>query len=98
MAKKVKDRQVHENIRLITGWLFLAVGLYLLIAFGSYLFTWTVDQSLLSQEDILASGEKAANSGGILGNRVAHFFYWSSPGNRCFYNSSFSGYFGCGLS
>jgi len=74
MAKKVKDRQVHENIRLITGWLFLAVGLYLLIAFGSYLFTWTVDQSLLSQEDILASGEKAANSGGILGNRVAHFF------------------------
>ena len=74
MAKKVKDRQVHENIRLITGWLFLAVGLYLLIAFGSYLFTWTVDQSLLGQEDILASGEKAANSGGILGNRVAHFF------------------------
>jgi len=70
-SDKEKKLNVRENIRLITGWLFLALGVYLLIAFVSYLFTWTVDQSLLSHDDIFVPEAEVANSGGIIGN------YWS---------------------
>jgi DNA segregation ATPase FtsK/SpoIIIE, S-DNA-T family len=66
-----KKQRIHDNFRLIAGWLFLAVGLYLLIAFVSYLFTWTVDQSLLSQGGMSDPQADAANSAGLIGN------YWS---------------------
>lgn len=68
---KEKKQRIGDNIRLITGWLFLALGIYLLVAFVSYLFTWTVDQSLLSREDLFVPEAGVANSGGLIGN------YWS---------------------
>ncbi len=67
-----KKQRIRDNVRLIAGWLFLAVSLYLLVAFVSYLFTWTVDQSLLSHEHLFDSRAEAANSGGLIGN------YWSN--------------------
>ncbi len=67
-----KKQRIRDNFRLITGWLFLAVGLYLLTAFVSYLFTWTVDQSLLSQGGLSDPQAEAANSTGLIGN------YWSN--------------------
>ncbi len=71
MDKKPKRR---ENIRIIAGWLVLALGIYLLITFVSYLFTWTVDQSLLSRDNILISEIDAANKGGLIGVRWSHLF------------------------
>ena len=65
MASEKKQR-IRDNVRLITGWIFLAAGIFLLIAFVSYLFTWTVDQSLLSREELFASRSRSTNSGGIL--------------------------------
>lgn len=62
MTGKTKD-----SIRLVIGWLFLALGVYTLIAFGSYVFTWTIDQSLLDQENMLSNLVTAKNSGGKLG-------------------------------
>ena len=73
MASEKKQR-IRDNVRLITGWIFLAAGIFLLIAFVSYLFTWTVDQSLLSREELFASEAEAANSGGILGTVWADLF------------------------
>ena len=63
MTKKLQRR---ENIRIVAGWLVLAVGIYLLITFVSYLFTWTVDQSLLSRDNLLVTEMEAANRGGLL--------------------------------
>lgn len=81
MAQKNKPRKQQEvpaatsttkdSIRAIAGWLFLAIGVYLLIAFVSYLFTWTADQSLL---DGVQNGEKALNGAGLTGNKWAHLF------------------------
>jgi S-DNA-T family DNA segregation ATPase FtsK/SpoIIIE len=67
-----KKQRIRDNFRLIAGWLFLAVGLYLLVAFVSYLFTWTVDQSLLSEGGMSDPQAEAANSAGLIGN------YWSN--------------------
>jgi len=67
-----KKQRIRDNFRLIAGWLFLAVGLYLLIAFVSYLFTWTVDQSLLSEGSVSNLQSEPANSAGLIGN------YWSN--------------------
>ena len=50
MTNKLQRR---ENIRIVAGWRVLAGGIYLLITFVSYLFTWTVDQSLLSRDNLL---------------------------------------------
>lgn len=71
MTKKLQRR---ENIRIVAGWLVLAVGIYLLITFVSYLFTWTVDQSLLSRDNLLVTEMEAANRGGLLGARWSHWF------------------------
>ncbi len=69
-----------ERIPKLLGVLFLFIGLYLFIAFFSYLFTWHIDQdrvlrfnwSLLFQSDI-----EMANWLGRLGAIVSNmFFYW----------------------
>ncbi len=67
----VAQRTSKETVRAIAGWLFLAIGVYLLIAFVSYLFTWTADQSLI---DGVQAGEKARNSAGLVGNKWSHLF------------------------
>ncbi|HOG25388.1 MAG TPA: DNA translocase FtsK 4TM domain-containing protein [Bacteroidales bacterium] len=70
------ERKKHsrEIVRLTAGWIFLGLGVFLLVAFVSYLFNWTVDQSLLSGDNLLIPEDKAANSGGFAGNRLANLF------------------------
>ena len=54
----------------------LAVGVFTLmtlLAVVSYLFTWTADQSLLSEPDMMSSGVEAANAGSKLGYKWSRF-------------------------
>jgi len=37
-SDKEKKNRIRDNIRIISGWLFLALGAFLLVAFVSYLF------------------------------------------------------------
>ena len=69
-----RKKSTREIIRLIAGWLFLGLGVFLLVAFVSYLFNWTVDQSLLSGDHLFIPEDSAANSGGFAGNRWADLF------------------------
>jgi acetyl esterase/lipase len=62
MTKKLQRR---ENIRIVAGWLVLAVGIYLLITFVSYLFTWTVDQSL-PPALVIVGGRDSLHNEGVL--------------------------------
>jgi len=73
-SDKEKKNRIRDNIRIISGWLFLALGAFLLVAFVSYLFNWTVDQSLLSGDSLFMPEDSAANSGGFIGNRWADLF------------------------
>ena len=46
------------------GWAMAAVTLYVLISVGSYLFTWKVDQSLLTSADMMSKDVSVLNWGG----------------------------------
>ncbi len=68
-----------ERVPKLIGILFLLAGLYLLIAFTSYLFTWKVDQSDVLQFSwsLLLGNYEMANWLGRLGAIVSNmFFYW----------------------
>ena len=62
-----------EQIRIATGILFVAFGIYLLVAFVSFLLSGGADQSLLSDTTQLLtnSGVKATNEGGKGGVWIA---------------------------
>ena len=66
----------------------LTLGLFTLCTFVfivSYLFTWTSDQSLLSQPDMMDSNVHAANAGSKLGYRWSRFLV-----QQCFGLGSFA--------
>ncbi|MDY0174274.1 MAG: DNA translocase FtsK [Bacteroidales bacterium] len=63
-----------EIIRIVASWLMLAVGVYLLIAFVSFLFHWSTDQSTLSLGYNSSPDIQIANKGGIVGLRWAQLF------------------------
>lgn len=73
---KFKDERIYKLIGLFC----IFIGLYLFIAFTSYLFTWRTDQSLVLEHSwgFLYEGEiGAANWLGRLGAIVSNmFFYW----------------------
>ena len=64
--------QLGRNLRLLTGILLALIALYTLATLISYVFTWSKDQSLLSNPELFAPGQKAFNIGGKLG------FLWSN--------------------
>ena len=55
------------------GWAMAAVTLYVLISVASYLFTWKVDQSLLTSADMMSKDVSVLNWGGKTGYDLSHF-------------------------
>ncbi len=64
--------QFWRNVRLLTGILLALIALYTLATLISYIFTWSKDQSLLSNPELFSPGQKAFNIGGKLG------FLWAN--------------------
>jgi DNA segregation ATPase FtsK/SpoIIIE, S-DNA-T family len=70
-----KDERTHK----IIGVIFLLIGLFLFIAFTSYLFTWSVDQDQVMANGfryLIAEDVKATNLLGRLGALTAHVFIY----------------------
>ena len=61
-----------RNVRLLTGILLALIALYTLATLISYIFTWSKDQSLLSNPELFSPGQRAFNIGGKLG------FLWAN--------------------
>lgn len=78
MAKRKRQREplfseeTKRSIRISFGVLFLLVAIYSLATLVSYIFTWNVDQSLLSDRTALKEAKEVANIGGKLGLQWAH--------------------------
>ena len=62
-----------STLRKFAGWAVAAVTVYLLVSVGSYLFTWKLDQSLLSTPDMLSKEVSVHNWGGKTGYELSHF-------------------------
>ncbi|HMF71911.1 MAG TPA: DNA translocase FtsK 4TM domain-containing protein, partial [Flavitalea sp.] len=78
-----KDERTHK----IMGVISLLCGLFLLIAFASYLFTWKVDQDKVFRGiSILwpSEGVKTSNLMGNLGAVIAHQFFYNGFGLASF--------------
>ena len=67
-----KPSQFWRNARLLTGILLALIALYTLATLVSYIFTWSKDQSLLTNPELFSPGQKAFNIGGKLG------FLWAN--------------------
>ena len=75
-AKRRKGGEPSQNARLarlITGMVFAIVAIYTLVVLISYIFTWTRDQSLITNASMMDSDVIAWNSGGKLGFLWADF-------------------------
>ena len=71
-AARKGPSQFWRNVRQLTGILLALVALYTLATLVSYIFTWSKDQSLLSNPELFSPGQKAFNIGGKLG------FLWAN--------------------
>lgn len=60
-----------DVLRISTGIFFLVLALFTIVSLISFLFTWSDDQSLLSNDNILSNIVSADNGGGKIG------FFWS---------------------
>ena len=61
-------------LRILLGFIFLAITIFTVVALVSYIFTWTSDQSLVRDPQVLSGAvEEASNSGGRLGLVWADF-------------------------
>ena len=61
-------------LRILSGFICLAITIFTVVALVSYIFTWTADQSLVRDPQVLSSAaEEASNSGGRLGLVWADF-------------------------
>lgn len=72
MSKGRKKRasasgKISDSVRLVTGCFFVLAGIYTLVALGSYLVSWSIDQSLLSEKNILNNLSPVENIGGKAG-------------------------------
>ncbi len=79
-----KDRKFH----LAFGFFLLALSIYLLTAFISYLFTGKADQSLIEaflETDIKTSGLETENWLGVIGAYVSHYFIFVWFGIAAFF-------------
>jgi DNA segregation ATPase FtsK/SpoIIIE, S-DNA-T family len=78
-----KDERTHK----IVGVLFLLIGIFLFIAFTSYIFTWNIDQSQVLSNGwryLIAEDIKAANLLGRIGALTSHFFIFNCFGIAAF--------------
>jgi len=73
------------TIMKIAGLTVAAFAVFTLISVVSYLFTWKIDQSLLSDPDMMDQNTDVSNMGGKLGYRWGHFLVC-----RCFGLGSFA--------
>jgi DNA segregation ATPase FtsK/SpoIIIE, S-DNA-T family len=81
-----------ERTYKILGVLALLAGLFLFIAFTSYLFTWDEDQDKVLQHGsryLFSEDVKAANLLGRLGALTAHFFMYKGFGVASFFICTF---------
>lgn len=69
---------LNKQQKIILGSFLFFLGIWLLIAFISYFFTWKVDQSILSEMNDRDVG--AANIISKLGAKVSHFFIYKGFG------------------
>ncbi len=67
------DPDKKSSILKYTGIAVLVFALFTLISAVSYLFTWQMDQSLMSHPDMMGKGVDIENWGGKLGYRWSHF-------------------------
>ncbi len=63
-----------ERVRFTIGLFILLLGLYLLLAFISYVFTWKIDQSFEWQSIFSGTDVKVSNWGGRLGATLSNQF------------------------
>lgn len=63
----------NDTVRFVAGVLFGLISVLTLISFVSYLFTWSYDQSLLTEDGFLSNIVTARNSGGKLGFAYSRF-------------------------
>jgi DNA segregation ATPase FtsK/SpoIIIE, S-DNA-T family len=78
-----KDERTHK----IVGVVFLLIGLFLFIAFTSYIFTWNIDQSQVianGSHYLFAENVEAANLLGRIGALASHFFIYKCFGIAAF--------------
>jgi S-DNA-T family DNA segregation ATPase FtsK/SpoIIIE len=83
----VKELARDERTHKILGVVSLLCGLFLLIAFASYLFTWKVDQDKVFRGAAIlwpSEGIKTANLMGNLGAYIAHQFFYNGFGLASF--------------
>lgn len=76
------------RVKVALGLFFILVGLYLVIAFTSYLFTWKADQDLVFQlqENYFSSEDlNIKNTLGKLGAYVSHLFFYKWIGISSFF-------------
>lgn len=70
----------------IVGAVFLLISIFLVISFGSYIFTWKEDQAIARQgfSALLDTDESVANLLGRLGAVTSHFFIYKAFGIASF--------------
>ena len=67
------DRLMHNrNVRFVLGLVFALLAVFTLVSIVSYLFTWSEDQSLLSDDGIYSNAVTAENTGGKAGFMFAN--------------------------
>ena len=91
-AKKEKKRKFNFSLsnrgKNLLGLTLLLIGLYLLLAFFSYLFTWKVDQDAVFQlsENYFTNADiRARNLLGKLGAYISHLFFYKFIGISSFF-------------
>ena len=91
-SSSISDFVKSEKTKSIAGLSLLIAGLYLLIAFTSYLFTWEEDQDKVFKNGyklLLGTDVKVANLLGTLGAFIAHFFIYNGFGIAAYLVCSF---------
>jgi S-DNA-T family DNA segregation ATPase FtsK/SpoIIIE len=84
---KIKDVLRDERTHKIIGALLLLISFFLLVAFGSYLFTWSKDQDKVFSHGIrilMPNDLKIANPLGSLGAYISHLFFFKGFGAASF--------------
>lgn len=85
--KENKPFRLSNRVKNLIGLTFLLLGLYLLLAFFSYLFTWKIDQDAVFQPsgNYFANADiQAKNILGKLGAYISHLFFYQYIGVSSF--------------
>lgn len=89
-----------ERVSKVTGILLLLSSVFLLVAFISYLFTWSSDFDLVQQHtlrSIFQSGASSSNHLGNLGAAIGHIFFYKWYGLASFLFVAAAFMLGCNI-